>query len=666
MARIEVLSEEVASKIAAGEVVERPASVIKELIENSLDAGATRVEIEIEAGGIERLSVKDNGEGISREDLPKTIIRHATSKIRTAEDLSSVETMGFRGEALASIASVSRLTILTQTQDGQGSKLIVESDQDLSHPKISDWSGPKGTTIIMEDLFYNVPARLNFLKKSNSEAAACLEIVQNLALAHPEVSFSVKSSGKFVFDAPAVSGHSLEECLRSRSTQVMSDVEKLIYSSEESQFGQVVALVSPPGIDRATSRNIYTYVNNRLVKDKVLRFAIQRGYHGHLLKGRQPIVVIKIQMNPSLVDVNAHPAKTEVRFQYPDETQSLVAMAIRKAIRSSTWAAPSDSPLLEGAIDSQKQTSDEASSEFISQTTSPAKQLSFTQESLNLPRSSATAFNAPKSPLSFNQNFDLATEAKPNSWSRPQSAKIRIDSFDGSAKANQDSESSFLDNRFASPVSELPPKVNTWSDAFEGKTANTVIPWGELSFIGSFAKCYLMFEFQKRFLVIDQHAFHERILFEKLSCDPRLLKTTQPLIIPEVYTLSPEEAAHLEANMSTLTKMGFDLQTWSNGTVEVRAVPAILAKTNKESLLAELAERARPDTSLELSAEISSEVLETIACHAAVRSGEELTENELQDLLSQAATVDFYHNCPHGRRVFKWFDLKEIAKWFDR
>lgn len=665
MARIEVLSEEVASKIAAGEVVERPASVIKELIENSLDAGATRIEIEIEAGGIQRLSVKDNGEGISRVDLPKTIIRHATSKIRTAEDLSSVETMGFRGEALASIASVSRLTILTQTQDGQGSKLQVESDQDLSHPKISDWSGPKGTTIIMEDLFYNVPARLNFLKKSNSEAAACLEIVQNLALAHPEVSFSVKSSGKFVFDAPAVSGHNQEECLRSRSTQIMTDVEKLIYSSEESQFGEVIALVSPPGIDRATSRNIYTYVNNRLVKDKVLRFAIQRGYHGHLLKGRQPIVVIKIQMNPSLVDVNAHPAKTEVRFQYPDETQSLVAMAIRKAMRSSTWAAPSDSHL-ERATYSQKQSSVETSSELVPQTISQPKNLSFTQERLNLPRSSATAINTPKSPLSFNQNFDLATEAKSNSWSKPQSAKIRIDSFDGSAKANQNSESSIFYNHFASPLSEPPPKVNTWSEAFEGNSGNHIIPWRELSFIGSFAKCYLMFEFQKRFLVIDQHAFHERILFEKLSSDPRLLKTTQPLIIPEVYTLSPEEAAHLEANMSTLTKIGFDLQTWTNGTVEVRAVPAILAKTNKESLLAELAERARPDTSLALSAEISSEVLETIACHAAVRSGEELTENELQDLLSQAATVDFYHNCPHGRRVFKWFDLKEIAKWFDR
>ena len=661
MARIEILSEEVASKIAAGEVVERPASVIKELIENCLDAAATRIDVEIEAGGIGRLSVRDNGDGITREDLPKTIIRHATSKIRTAEDLSSVETMGFRGEALASIASVSRLTILSQTQSGEGSKLKIESDQDLLNPQISEWSGAKGTTIIMEDLFYNVPARLNFLKKSNAEVAACLEIIQNLALAHPEVSFSLKNSGKFVFEAPAICGLSPEQSLRSRSMQIMSDVEKLIYSSEESQFGQVTALISPPGVDRATSRNIYTYVNNRLVKDKVLRFAIQRGYHGHLLKGRQPIVVIKIQMNPNLVDVNAHPAKTEVRFQYPDETQSLVAMAIRKAIRSSPWAAPNDMPLGETLHEPTKKVGEP----FIESIAKPngSEDTLTRHEGDQRPSMSSRPFGAAsKLPLSFNQNFDLNTEVKSNLWSKPQATKVRIDSFDGSAKTSQMSNS-FLSNH---PSDESSPKINTWSEAFEGKSGNTAIPWRDLTFIGSFAKCYLMFENQRKFLVIDQHAFHERILYEKLSQNPQLLKTSQPLIIPEVYTLSPEDAAHLEANIASLRKIGFDLQTWSNGTVEVRGVPAILSNTNKESLLAELAEKSWPDSSLSLSAEISSDVLETIACHAAVRSGEELTENELQDLLTQAASVDFYHNCPHGRRVFKWFDIKEVGKWFDR
>ena len=677
MTRIEILSDEVASKIAAGEVVERPASVLKELIENSIDAGATRIDVEWDAGGMTRLSVRDDGAGIDRLDMPKTIIRHATSKIKTADDLFTIKTMGFRGEALASIASVSKFTILTQPPNSEGSKLQILSDYELLSPKISPWSGPNGTTVIMEDLFYNVPARLNFLRKSTSESAACLELIQNIALCNPGISFSAMSNGKYVLQAEKVALSDTESTLRARAKQIIEDVDQLLFIKDETSFGQVTGLISPPGLDRSTARNIYTFVNHRLVKDKILRFALQRGYHGHLLKGRHPVAVIQVLMDPSLVDVNAHPAKTEIRFQYPEDVQSLISIAIRTAIRNANWAAPQygDSSSSSTAAVTSVGTDLEAPEEFRANSfKAPIAPTSrFTADSLRNDTLSSTSSDASSSnsPQAFSKDFDIATTSQATPWRKTTETKVSLKSYDGSSYGSQRVSQSYEDRRdtSSSPLWAAPsPKATTWKpgrELFEADKKVGAIPWGDLTYIGTFAKCYLIFEYQKKLLLADQHAFHERILFEKLSHDPKLLKTVQPLIIPEVYTLSPEEAANLEHNLSKLKNIGFDLKIWTNGTVEINALPSILVNSNKEALLAELSEKswAHHDS---MSSDISSEVLETIACHTAVRSGEDLTENGIRDLLSQASQVDFYHNCPHGRRVFRWFDEKDVGSWFDR
>lgn len=680
MARIHILSEEVASKIAAGEVVERPASVLKELIENSLDAGASRIDIELENAGLTRLSVRDDGEGILAEDLPKTIIRHATSKIRSADDLFFITSMGFRGEALASIASVSRLTILTQTDTGEGSKLQISSDSDFANPRISPWSGLRGTTVIMEDLFYNVPARLNFLKKSTSENAACTELVQNLMLAHPGVTFHLKCGGKEVLHGPSVKAASDEETMRLRASQVMDDVSQLLFTEEETTFGKVKALISPPGVDRATTRHVFTFINGRYVKDKTIRFAIQRGYHGHLLKGRQPVAYIQLEMDPSLVDVNAHPAKTEVRFQYPDEVGVLISMAIRKVIRSGSWASP-DQTSAQSFIAKQPDHGGTLSAGFSTADTSnlsrpPSSPIGGYLGMKDSQRIGAEVFKSPEPLMNtgsgpqqkFSPDFDLATtRSVTGNWKGDQGLKIRVDSYDG---VHTSSSAAANTRHLQTPgfFYDLEPVKASTLDRNIGAAEGLreTIPWSELEYIGAFAKCYLMFEWNKKLLVVDQHAFHERVVFERLSKNHKLLLTSQPMMIPEVYTLSPEEAQNLEKNIEKLHQIGFDLKIWEDGTVEIRALPSLLVGANKESLLAELAEKIWVDDNLNEAAAISSAVLETIACHSAVRAGEELTDNHLNDLISQAQDVDFYHNCPHGRRVFRWFDRNEIGRWFDR
>jgi len=675
MTRIEILSDEVASKIAAGEVVERPASVLKELIENSIDAGATRIEVEWDSGGMTRLSVRDDGGGIEKLDMPRTIVRHATSKIKTADDLFTIKTMGFRGEALASIASVSKFTILSQPPNSEGSKLQILSDYDLLSPKISPWSGPNGTTVIMEDLFYNVPARLNFLRKSTSESAACLELIQNIALCNPAVSFSAMSNGKYVLRAEKITASDPETTLRARAKQIIEDVDQLLFIKDETSYGQVMGLISPPGLDRSTARNIYTFVNHRLVKDKTLRFALQRGYHGHLLKGRQPVAIIQVLMDPSLVDVNAHPAKTEVRFQYPEDVQSLISIAIRKAIRDADWASPqnpeSGSTHLPTSVVAESESQSEPKGSFYRPPTSSSGYSA--AEPL---RNDGLSFHARDvasqgSQQPFSKDFDIETTARATPWRKATETKFTMKSYDGATYSGQSAstrEDHSPDTVVSIPKEQSQPKATTWipgRELFGLDQKAGAIPWGELIYIGTFAKCYLIFEYQKKLLLADQHAFHERILFEKLSRDPKLLKTAQPLIIPEVYTLSPEEAASLEQNHEKLQAIGFDLKIWSNGTVEINALPSILVNANKEALLAELSEKSWSGHD-SMSSDISSDVLETIACHTAVRSGEDLTENGIRDLLSQAAEVDFYHNCPHGRRVFRWFDEKDVGSWFDR
>lgn len=640
MGRIHVLDDSVINKIAAGEVVERPASVVKELVENALDAGATRIDVVLELGGTRSLVVTDDGLGMSPEDAALAVIRHATSKIKYADDLFNISSMGFRGEALASIAAVSRFSLATRPRGAEmGTKVAIHGGE--AQP-IQVWNGPTGTSIAVENLFYNLPVRAKFLKAPATEYGHSLELIQAFALAHPGVAFTVTHNGREQFRVPAVAEVEGEGALRSRAAAVLGKetADSLQYVEAHGRYGDVRALVSPPGCEKVTSKHIVTFVNGRWVKDKTVRYGILRGYHSHLLKGRFPVAIVDLRMDPSLVDVNVHPAKTELRFQYPTEVQNLLALAIRDRLRDADWAQapglnaePSTAPL--------PRRDAAPHSSFSAETT--GGQRSFSKEFDTAPRSGASSFT--RAPTYTVRSYD-APRAQMFDTPRAQPATVMPLIVPGSA--------SFLDSL---------GNAEEHDSAFERSSR---IPWTEMEFLGSFNRCYLMFADGERLLVVDQHAFHERILFERLSRDESLLGKSQPLLVPEAVELSPTEVQELRARRHVLVKRGFDFEAEGDTTIAIKAVPAILVGRNIADLFADLAQEIVLDPDALANAHLGEHLLATAACHAAVRAGEELGPSELKQLLAEAHTVDFFHNCPHGRRVLKWWTRDQVARWFDR
>ena len=624
MNKIQILKDEIINKIAAGEVVERPASLVKELIENSIDAGASQVTISLEEGGKKSLSIFDNGHGIRKDQLPLSVLRHATSKIEEISDLFSVGTMGFRGEALASISAVSRFTLISKAKDSEQAYKLSFTDGS-SVPKIDEWSHPQGTTIVVKDLFYNVPVRLKFLRSAQTEFSHVLEAIQTLALANPHISFLVNHNGKEKFSTGGVSqaaerrtekGFWGEETLRKKIASLydLSICEKLIYLQNSSEYGNFEALISPPGFEKASSKSMYSFVNGRWVKDKVIRYGILRGYHSHLLKGRYPLVLCYLSTSPELVDVNVHPAKTELRFQYTEEVQGLIARSIRERLRKEDWAR--ETPVVSTV-------KDEVTRPVFS---SPSP--SYSQPPRSFTSKSFSQVSAPKRDLVF---------SSPR-YTKPTSS-------------------------YTAPIEPTVEPMDTPSVSEEPTAPQGL--WLDLEnavYRGSVFKCYLIFELEDRALFIDQHALHERILYEKLCNDRTLLQMTQPLMIPEVLSFEPTLVARLLDKQETLSKSGFTYEKISEEEIEVSVIPSLLVQKDLRKVFLELAS----EHALKEPEEFHHLLLATIACHSAVRAGEELTVDKINQLKEECKGVDFSANCPHGRRVFKWLNKNEIEKWFDR
>lgn len=621
MSTIKLLDDDVINKIAAGEVVERPASVVKELTENAIDAGVRQIRIELVRGGKDLIIVSDDGHGIARQEIPLALTRHATSKIAVSDDLFRLDSMGFRGEALASIAAVSALTLSSKQADGTG--WTAEGD---FPSELTPWSGPvgglpSGTTVVVKGLFSKIPARLNFLKSDGAEFGAVQEVLVQLALSNPQVGFTVSHNHKPVATWEGCADSSPDSFLK-RCEQVLGveGTKGLLPISAENRFVTVSGFVSPPGLEKSTGRHIFIFVNGRAVKDRNLRFALLRAYESHLLKGKSPVAVLNLKMDPALVDVNVHPAKTEVRFQYPLEVEGLLVKAIRTVLRSGAWAVPAETG---------------APGPFFSReafaASSPSAGNPWTTSPLSMPSRSDFGLSPP-------------VEALPMWGQRP-------------------TNSSFL------PRTRGPEP--TWQSAVATEERGTKpgdgpqVLWSEVQFIGTFSKLYLLFEWRDYLLVVDQHAFHERILFEKFLKDPQLLRSSQRLLVPEVIEVGGTEMATLLRVKDALLEWGYDLLPVAEHTVEVRAIPVLVKGRDLDALIHSLlGDGAGPG---EEQAEIAlHHLIATAACHSAVRAGEELTGPELGELLRQASSVDFYHNCPHGRRVLSWWTRNDVAKLFDR
>lgn len=640
MGFIKLLNEDVINKIAAGEVVQRPASVLKEFVENSLDAGATEIEVELSQGGIKLIRVIDNGSGVKEEDIPLALQRHATSKIESAEDLFSIDSMGFRGEALASIAAVSRLTLTTRHEDEKSGTQLRANEKGLSQ---QPWSGQSGTSITVEDLFYNTPARLKFLKSPATEYSYCIEFLQSLALSRPEVLFSCVHNDKEVLRAPPAAGNEVystdfmgAKILRARVASVHKklDVERMVYHSHQDQHFSFEMMLSPPGSEKATTKNMLFFVNKRLVKDPGLRSAFLRGYHSHLLRGRFPQVYFYLKIDPALVDVNVHPNKTEIKFQYNQDLFDVIAKQIRIALRQGAWAASSDDlPAGQKSPDFIRNIADLPSTNGLP----PAHNYSAS------PPASAGAYggggasfrSAPTKQSFVSDQIDFKAPSKP--------------SFSGRGLSSSHA------NTVVSPPLE---------DGFAKKPIenNFQVDWQNLKFIGCFQQCYLIYEDGSELLIVDQHAFHERILYEKLKSDEELISKSQPLLVNEGVTLSIEQIGVLLDKQEVLESKGFGFSKIDDTTIEVSAVPVLLEQRDLEKVFYELSQELVESTETET----MHHIISTIACHSAVRAGETLTDDDLKILIAQAQTVDFYHNCPHGRRVFTRWKLRDVQGWFDR
>jgi DNA mismatch repair protein MutL len=660
MGMIRVLDDQLINKIAAGEVVERPASVVKELVENAIDAGATMVTVELTEGGRKRILISDNGSGMDRDDARLSLQRHATSKICKDEDLFNLTSMGFRGEALASIAAVSRLTMMTCRQGASdGVKLVVTGGQE---PEIYPWTSAGGTSIIVDDLFYNVPVRLKFLKSAATEYAAVLELMQGLALAWPNIDLTLVHNGREVMRAPRIQedlagrselGHPHNRALELRYGQVFKDQIDFLPLEAACNYGSVKGIISPPGVEKATSQHILMFINGRLVKDKGLRFALLRGYHSHLLSRKFPVAVLDFRLDPSLVDVNVHPSKTEVRLQFASDIQGMLAMAVRESIRRSTATMDSGIAGLSRTQDHVDDVDETRVDVVRSGDATPS-----------------SVFSTDSFPSRRGAIGPVRSAFQGEMRSTPQRSGAETLPFQSYHPSKSQSLYARADNsHFRGDDGLFPQQLVSESFA-------KPIPWSELKWLGTLGQCYLLFACpasggnKEQLLAVDQHAFHERILYERLIRNQDLLKQRQNLLVPEFIALNTQQVEILKRHQAWLLEHGFKFAILNDESIELQGLPVILKRAQGEDLLQDLirhlevlGEHAAP---LDLAATLAHEIVSTIACHSAVRAGETMQDDELRQLIAQAQTVDFFHNCPHGRRVLKWWTVDQMGQWFDR
>ena len=597
MPAIQLLPDLLINQIAAGEVIERPAAALKELLENSLDAGANDIQVQLEGGGIKLLRVRDNGKGIANDELPMAMMRHATSKIASLEDLQRVASMGFRGEALASIAAVAQLTLTSRTsQDSHGWK-IDAIDGQLSEPVPA--SHAQGTTVEMRELYFNTPARRKFLKSESTEFAWCEEAFKRIALSRPDVAFSLQHNGKTIWQLPAtppglpLSGEENGSALK-RVAALLGDEfgQAAVPVSRNAANLSLRGLAALPAYSRASRDAQYFFVNGRFVRDKVASHALRQAYQDILHHQRHPAFVLFLELPPEQVDVNVHPAKSEVRFR---ESQGI--------------------------------------HQFIFHTL---------QQALAIPASGqdarAPASQQPASHIPTQQNMRLGVAER--------EAAYRLWEMQTEKGATASTTAATLPNSpFAVPESEHP-----------------------LGFaLAQLSGVYILAQNVLGLIVVDMHAAHERIVYEKLktSLDAERI-ATQPLLIPVSFYADALEVATVEAEQDALQKLGFDIAPLSPNTLAVRAMPVMLKQSEAEAAAHDVIDELREFGASRTMTERRDELLATLACHGAVRANRILSITEMNALLREMEQTERSGQCNHGRPTWFQITLKELDAMFMR
>lgn len=606
--RIKVLDEGLCNQIAAGEVVERPASVVKELVENSLDSGADEIVVELETGGRKLIRVSDNGCGMNRQDVFLSLERHATSKIRNAEDLFSLSTLGFRGEALASIASVSRFRLRScATDDGLGQELLVEGGKVR---KAEEVGMARGTLVEARNLFFNLPARRKFLRREQTELGHCADVVTKQALAHPEVSFKLLHGQRELLNLRREKG--LEErtaALLGRS--LLRDMIPLDRTDESSGL-RLHGLIGQPALNRSASSHIYSFINGRYIRDRVVQHAIMDGYRHLLMKGRFPVVVLFVEIAPDLVDVNVHPTKHEVRFRDQSNVHDFIAASLQEQLKPAGWIDPRKAqvPPALGQIDTAQAPSQPA---LIREPTPP-----------------------PYSVAESTQDPAPATAPAPS----VSAADVPAPSYEPSPDFSRDKPR---------------PQVATGQY------------FASLRYLGQYHNSYLLCQDGDDLLLIDQHAAHERIAFERLK-NGFLAGSVerQSLLFPEMLELDFRSGDALGAHLDELQRLGFDIDHFGGKSYAIKAVPQLLVETDVGKLVTDIALDLDQTGSSGALEERLDDVLILMACHGVIRANQALEAREARALLEQLDEVDFKANCPHGRPVSQRLSLAEIERMFRR
>ena len=642
MPKIVQLSSHVANLIAAGEVVERPASVVKELLENAVDAGASQVTVEIRDGGMTFMRITDNGCGMSPEDARTAFLRHATSKLRSAEDLAAIATMGFRGEALAAIASVSRIDLLTKTPGSiSGTSLSLEAGNITEE---SEAGCPDGTTIIVRDLFFNTPARMKFMKSDTVEGGRVSAAVQLQALAHPEVAFRFIRDGKEVLSTPGTGQlEAAVYCVYGRECGKMVKVES------RWEHYSLTGYISKP-TDARPSRNLQTFfVNDRPVKSRILIAALEEAYRNQIMVGKFPACVLHLHLPASAVDVNVHPAKTEVKFLNEKAVFDCVHYGVLGALnktpdRPQVQLKPAPTPAV-------------PAKPVVQPAAKPAKQENFfrTMTAEEYKTFSAAVKEGPKPSALAAAATAAAVE---RSAQKPVKEQVVFPTIESLPQRREQAPAPPV----ASPKPEpVPAAQDKEPEQAVIETMPAEIPW---RYVGELYNSYIIVEQGEEAYLIDKHAAHERILFEKLKANQEAI-SSQSLLSPVACRLSAEEASILLANKTLLEELGFEAEEFGENTLLLRRIPMDLGVEQAQETLEQMAadllngRRERKDS-------VRDEVLHTVACKAAIKAGWHSSEKELQVLAQQVMAREDLKHCPHGRPICITLSKKQLEKQFKR
>lgn len=623
MPRINVLPKEISELIAAGEVVERPASVVKEMIENSLDAGAKHITVETERGGITYIRITDDGCGISKEDVRTAFLRHATSKIKTEKDLEGIKTLGFRGEALASAAAVAKIEMFTRAGGEEyGSHYVIEGGSE----KLFEESGcPEGTTVIVRDIFYNTPARMKFLKKDSTEGAAVAAIVERAAISNPKVAFKFIRDGKQVFVSSADSD--LKSAIYSVLGREYS--RDLIEVKGDGGVIAVTGFCSAPFACRASRAGQYIYLNHRLVMSKTIMAAAEQAYKNSVMVGKFPAFVLFVDMPYDAVDVNVHPAKTEVRFADEKAVFSAVYAAVKSALMKSD-ARPE--------ISFQKTGKNPF---FDSMDTKSFKQLAADIDAGGKkPSGNTSRLNEDNLPFFLRKEFVKKVGESKTDFQKP-AVRTETDRQQRNVYSSENRE----DKNSAASEPAL-TDTNPISDG--------------VKLIGEAFKTYIIVQKGDSVFILDKHACHERIIFNRLKSETEI--ESQTLLSPVTVRLSAKQYSAVLESGGELTRAGIELEDFGNETVLVRAVPAALSREDVSDIITDAAQRLSSGGELSL----LDEILHTVACKAATKAGYTSSEEELISLANQVLSGNDVMYCPHGRPVAIELKRSELEKRFGR